>query len=89
MTYYPVGSTYPSDGPEPIWVDDMTCAAGDADLTVGALPAPMAHCGYAGWGLHNSNHGEDAGVRCWNEPDSADGRCAGAEGAVRVAAGAP
>ena len=31
----------------------------------------MAHCGYAGWGLHNSNHGEDAGVRCWNEPDSA------------------
>ena len=74
MTYYPVGSTYPPDGPEPIWVDDMTCAAGDADLTVGALPAPMAHCGYAGWGLHNSNHGEDAGVRCWNEPESDAGR---------------
>ena len=31
----------------------------------------MAHCGYAGWGLHNSNHGEDAGVRCWNVEDSA------------------
>ena len=74
MPYYPVGSTYPSDGPEPIWVDDMTCAAGDADLTVGALPVPMAHCGYAGWGLHNSNHGEDAGVRCWNEPESDAGR---------------
>ena len=73
MTYYPVGSTYPPDGPEPIWLDDLTCAAGDADLTVGALPAPMAHCGYAGWGLHNSNHGEDAGVRCWNEPESAMG----------------
>ena len=56
MTYYPVGSTYPPDGPEPIWVDDMTCAADDADLRDGiALPAPMAHCGYAGWGLHNSN----------------------------------
>ena len=75
MTYYPVGSTYPLDGPEPIWVDDMTCAAGDADLREDvALPAPMAHCGYAGWGLHNSNHGEDAGVRCWNEPESDAGR---------------
>ena len=74
MTYYPVGSTYPPDGPEPIWVDDMTCAAGDADLTVGALPAPMAHCGFAGWGLHNSNHGEDAGVSCWNQPESDAGR---------------
>ena len=74
MTYYPVGSTYPPDGPEPIWLDDLTCAAGDADLTVAALRAPMAHCGYAGWGLHNSNHGEDAGVRCWNEPESDAGR---------------
>ena len=74
MTYYPVGSTYPLDGPEPIWVDDMTCAAGDADLTVGALPPPMAHCGFAGWGLHNSNHGEDAGVSCWNELESDAGR---------------
>ena len=70
--YYPVGSTYPLYGPEPIWVDDMTCAEGDADLTEEvALPGPMAHCGYAGWGLHNSNHGEDAGVRCWNVEDSA------------------
>ena len=71
MTYYPVGSTYPADEPDPIWVDDMTCAAGDADLGAGALPAPMAHCGYAGWGLHNCSHNEDAGVRCWNESGSA------------------
>ena len=35
MTYYPVGSTYPEDGPLPIWLDDLTCAAGDADLTGG------------------------------------------------------
>ncbi len=36
MTYYPVGSSYPADGqpgPLPIWLDDLTCAAGDADLT--------------------------------------------------------
>ena len=75
MPYYPVGSTYPSDGPEPIWLDDLTCLAGDADLTgESALPEPLAHCRYAGWGLHNSNnsnHGEDAGVRCWNEAGSA------------------
>ena len=75
MTYYPVGSTYPAEGqpgPLPIWLDDLTCAAGDADLTgESALPAPLAHCGYAGWGLHNCSHGEDAGVRCWNVEDSA------------------
>ena len=72
MTYYPMNSTYPSDGPLPIWLDDLTCAAGDADLTGdAALPAPLAHCGYAGWGLHNCSHREDAGVRCWNVEDSA------------------
>ena len=75
MTYYPVGSSYPAVGqPErlPIWLDDMTCAAGDADLTGdAALPEPLAHCGYAGWGLHNCSHREDAGVRCWNVEDSA------------------
>ncbi len=70
-SYSPVGETYPANGPLPIWVDDMTCAAGDADLTVDALPAPLAHCGYAGWGLHNCTHNEDAGVRCWNVEDSA------------------
>ena len=26
----------------------------------------MSHCGYAGWGLHNCTHKEDAVVRCWN-----------------------
>ena len=67
MTYYSADNPYPEDGPLPIWLDDLTCAAGDADLTVGALPAPLAHCGYAGWGLHNCSHREDAGVRCWNE----------------------
>ena len=73
MTYYPVGSTYSPGGPQPIWLDELTCAAGDADLRVDALPAPLAHCAYAGWGLHNCTHNEDAGVRCWNdEPASAE-----------------
>ena len=73
--FYPVGSTYPPDGPLPIWLDDLSCVSGDTDLTgVNALKAPMAHCGYAGWGLHNSTHSEDAGVRCWNELESDAGR---------------
>ena len=66
--FYPVGSIYPDHFPLPIWLDDLSCRAGDTDLTgENALKAPMAHCGYAGWGLHNSTHSEDAGVRCWNE----------------------
>ena len=70
MPYYSADDRYPVDGPLPIWLDDLTCAAGDADLTVeSALRAPLAHCGYAGWGLHNCSHGEDAGVRCWNEEE--------------------
>ena len=73
--FYPVGSTYPDHLPLPIWLDDLSCALGDTDLTgENALKAPMAHCGYAGWGLHNSTHSEDAGVRCWNEPESDAGR---------------
>ena len=73
--FYPVGSKYPKDGPLPIWLDDLSCVSGDTDLTgVNALKPPMAHCGYAGWGLHNSTHSEDAGVRCWNEPESDAGR---------------
>ena len=69
--YYSADDRYPPNGPLPIWVDDMTCAAGDAAQRVDALPAPLAHCGYAGWGLHNCTHREDAGVRCWNELESA------------------
>ena len=67
-----MGSSYRPGDPLPIWLDDLTCAAGDADLTgESALRAPLAHCGYAGWGLHNCSHREDAGVRCWNVEDSA------------------
>ena len=72
--FYPVGSTYPAHFPLPIWLDDLSCRAGDPDLTgKNALNAPMAHCGYTGWGLHNSTHSEDAGVRCWNELESGAG----------------
>ena len=71
-SYSPVGRPYPLDWPPvPIWLDDLTCAADDADQERHPLPAPLAHCAYAGWGLHNCSHREDAGVRCWNVEDSA------------------
>ena len=71
-SYSPVGRPYPPDWPPlPIWLDELTCAAGDADQGRHPLPAPLAHCAYAGWGLHNCSHNEDAGVRCWNELESA------------------
>ena len=71
-SYSPVGRPYPLDWPPvPIWLDDLTCAADDADQERHPLPAPLAHCAYAGWGLHNCSHREDAGVRCWNVEDTA------------------
>ena len=77
-SYSPLGETYPTNGPGPIWLDDMTCAAGDADQGRHPLPAPLAHCAYAGWGLHNCTHNEDAGVPAagtsWRAPRPVRGR---------------
>ena len=74
MTYYPVGSIYPADGTTPIWIDDLRCVAGDPALTgTAALPGDMSHCNYAGWGLHNCTHKEDAVVQCWNNDAAGPG----------------
>ena len=62
--YWPPRSSYPASGPLPIWLDDVMCVAGEPGPSVDRLPAPMGHCHYAGWGLHNCTHEEDAGVRC-------------------------
>ena len=68
--YWPAGSTY-SGAATPIWIDDLRCVNGDSALTgTAALPGEMSHCSYAGWGLHNCTHKEDAVVRCWNEEGS-------------------
>ena len=70
--YWPAGSTY-SGAATPIWIDDLRCVNGDSALTgTAALPGEMSHCSYAGWGLHNCTHKEDAVVRCWNEEGSID-----------------
>ena len=64
--YWPPGSIYPVDGPTPIWIDELRCVDGDPALGTDPLPGAMSHCSYAGWGLHNGTHEEDAVVRCWN-----------------------
>ena len=70
--YWPPGSSYPADGPKPIWLDELRCVAGDGFVpSADPLPGAMSHCSYAGWGLHNCTHKEDAVVRCWN--NDADG----------------
>ena len=72
--YWPPGSSYPADGPKPIWLDDLRCVAGDGFVpSADPLPGAMSHCSYAGWGLHNCTHKEDAVVRCWNNDAAGPG----------------
>ena len=72
--YWPPGSSYPADGPKPIWLDELRCVAGDGFVpSADPLPGAMSHCSYAGWGLHNCTHKEDAVVRCWNNDTGGPG----------------
>ena len=71
--YWPASRPY-TGAAMPIWIDDLRCVAGDSALMGdGALPGEMSHCGYAGWGLHNCTHKEDAVVRCWNNDAAGPG----------------
>ncbi|XP_071359421.1 scavenger receptor cysteine-rich domain-containing protein DMBT1-like [Trachinotus anak] len=42
-------------GRGPIWLDDVTCSGSESKLT---------QCRHRGFGIHNCNHQEDAGVVC-------------------------
>ena len=70
--YWPPHSTY-SGAATPIWLDDLRCVAGESALGTDPLPGAMSHCSYAGWGLHNCTHKEDAVVRCWNNDAAGPG----------------
>ncbi|KFW92575.1 Deleted in malignant brain tumors 1 protein, partial [Phalacrocorax carbo] len=48
-------SAYFGGGPDPIWLDDVTCKGTEAALS---------DCSAKPWGSHNCVHGEDAGVVC-------------------------
>lgn len=38
-----------------VWLDDVTCNGTEASLDL---------CTHNGWGIHDCDHGEDAGVAC-------------------------
>ncbi|XP_078312094.1 uncharacterized protein LOC111136198 [Crassostrea virginica] len=52
------GGAHWGQGSDPIWLDDLNCYGFEADVS---------ECGSRGWGSHNCNHGEDAGVYCVND----------------------
>jgi cysteine-rich repeat protein len=44
-----------ADGVDPVWMDDVNCAGGEATL---------ASCPFGGWAIENCTHSEDIGLSC-------------------------
>uniref|UniRef100_A0A8C4GH36 SRCR domain-containing protein n=1 Tax=Dicentrarchus labrax TaxID=13489 RepID=A0A8C4GH36_DICLA len=63
-------SAHFGSGTGQIWLDDVACSGSERSLT---------QCQHGGFGAHNCNHGEDAGVVCSGIPIRLSGstRCSG------------
>ena len=42
-------------GDGPIWIDNLACSGFEENIN---------DCGFLGWGVHNCQHSDDAGVVC-------------------------